>query len=116
MACRTAFGAACFRTYGGLGYFHGGASLQDWVIPCITVEWPSQAQPVTVEVEPMAQVLSQRPRVTLVVHRASLLVEDAIPRPVDVVIRDAGSRMILFRSDSVTVTPDREEVAVSAGG
>ena len=106
-------GAACFRTYGGLGFFHGGASLQEWVIPCITVEWPSQAQPVTVEVEPMAQVLSQRPRVTLVVRRASLLVEDAIARQVDVVIRDARSRAILFRSSSVAVTPDREEVAVA---
>ena len=106
-------GAACFRTYGGLGFFHGGASLQEWVIPCMTVEWPSQAQPVTVEVEPMAQVLSQRPRVTLVVRRASLLVEDAIARQVDVVIRDARSRAILFRSSSVAVTPDREEVAVA---
>jgi hypothetical protein len=26
-------GVASFRTYGGSGYFHGGASLQEWVIP-----------------------------------------------------------------------------------
>ena len=113
-------GAACFRTYGGLGFFHGGASLQEWIIPCVTVEWPSQARPVSVEVEPMTQVLSQRPRVTLTVRRASLLVEDAIARQVDVVIRDAQSRAILFRSPPVTVTPDREQVAVAltavAGG
>lgn len=106
-------GAACFRTYGGLGFFHGGASLQEWVIPCMTVEWPSQARPVNVEMEPMAQVLSQRPRVTLMVRRASLLVEDAIARQVDVVIRDAQSRAILFRSLSVTVTPDREQVTMA---
>ena len=106
-------GAACFRTYGGLGFFHGGASLQEWIIPCVTVEWPSQAQPVNVTVEPAAQVLSQRPRVTLLVRRGSLLVEDAIARQVDVVIRDARSRTILFRSPVVAVTPDREEVAVA---
>jgi hypothetical protein len=61
----------------------------------------------------MAQVLSQRPRVTLMVRRASLLVEDAIARQVDVVIRDAQSRAILFRSPSVTVTPDREQVTMA---
>ena len=106
-------GAACFRTYGGLGFFHGGASLQEWIIPCVTVEWPSQAQPVNVAVEPAAQVLSQRPRLTLLVRRSSLLVEDAIARQVDVVIRDARSRTILFRSPVVAVTPDREQVAVA---
>ena len=79
----------------------------------MTVEWPSQAQPVKVEVEPATQVLSQRPRVTLLVRRGSLLVEDAIARQVDVVIRDARSRAILFRSPVVTVTPDREQVAVA---
>jgi hypothetical protein len=106
-------GAACFRTYGGLGFFHGGAALQEWIIPCVTVEWPSQAQPVNVAMEPMAQVLSQRPRVTLLVRRGSLLVEDAIARQVDVVIRDARSRAILFRSPVVAVTPDREQMAVA---
>ena len=35
-------GAANFRAYGGLGYFHGGASLQEWIIPCIKIEWPQR--------------------------------------------------------------------------
>ena len=39
-------GAASFQTYGGLGYFHGGASLQEWIIPCLQIEWPVKAQPV----------------------------------------------------------------------
>lgn len=106
-------GAACFRTYGGLGYFHGGAALQEWIIPCLALEWPVQAQPVMVEVEPLPQVLSQRPRVTLAVRRHSLLVEDAIARPVDVVMRDTQSHAILFRSPIVTATPDRDQLVIT---
>lgn len=105
-------GAASFRTYGGLGYFHGGASLQEWIIPCIAIEWPMKARPVDLELVPSEQVLSQRPRVSLRVQRASLLVEDATPREVDVVIRDAGRRTILFRSDPTAVTPDRDQISI----
>jgi hypothetical protein len=111
---RVAFpsGAASFRTYGGLGYFHGGASLQEWVIPCITVEWPSQAQPVGVELQALPHLLTQRPRVTLTVQRGSLLPEDAIAREVDLVIRDAQQRTIIFRSQPVSVTPDLSELSI----
>jgi hypothetical protein len=105
-------GAACYRAYGGLGFFHGGASLQEWIIPCIAVEWPSQARPVDVTLEALPQVLSQRQRVTLRVQRSGLLLEDAIPRQVDIVIRETRARTILFRSERVTVTPDRDEVIV----
>jgi hypothetical protein len=96
-----------------MGFFHGGASLQEWIIPCVTIQWPMQARPVSMQLEPMPQVLSQRPRVTLNVQRGSLLVEDAIPRQVEVLIRDAQSRTILFRSAPVTVTPDRDLVQVT---
>jgi hypothetical protein len=105
-------GAACFRTYGGLGFFHGGASLQEWIIPCIKIEWPLQARPVQVALAPLPRILSQQPRVTIMVQRASLLVEDTIPRRIDVVVRDAASRTILFRSAPETITPDRDQVAV----
>jgi hypothetical protein len=105
-------GAACYRAYGGLGFFHGGASLQEWIIPCIAVEWPSQARPVNVTLEALPQVLSQRQRVTLRVQRSGLLLEDAIPRQVDIVIRETRARTILFRSERVTITPDRDEVIV----
>ncbi len=111
---RVAFpsGAASFRTYGGLGYFHGGASLQEWIIPSIAVEWPSQAQPVQVELQPLPHVLTQRPRVTLTVQRGSLLPEDAIAREVDIVIRDSQQRTIIFRSQPVSATPDLNELSV----
>jgi len=107
------YGAASFRAYGGLGYFHGGASLQEWIIPCLKVEWPLQARPVGVALQPLPQVLGQRQRIPLLVERGSLLIEDATPRQVEVVIRDAGTHRILFRSLAVSITPDRELVDVT---
>lgn len=103
-------GAASFRAYGGLGYFHGGASLQEWIIPCVAVQWPLEARPVQVEIEPLDRVLSQRPTVTLNVIPASLLLEEALPRQVEVLIRHAQTRAILFRSPPQTVTPDQSQV------
>ncbi len=102
-------GAASFRAYGGLGYFHGGGSLQEWIIPCVSIEWPLEAKPVQVEIEPLVQVLLQCPTVTINVLAASLLLEEAIPRQVEVLIRHAQTRAILFRSRPQTVTPTQAQ-------
>lgn len=107
-------GAASFRAYGGLGYFHGGASLQEWVIPCVTIEWPLGSRPVEVELLPLANVLGERPKVSLLIVRPNFLVEESIPRQVDIVIRDAQQNTILFRSKTISVTPDQERVSVAA--
>ncbi|MCL4835285.1 MAG: PglZ domain-containing protein [Caldilineaceae bacterium] len=106
-------GAACFRTYGGLGYFHGGASLQEWIIPCIVVEWPQTAQPVDVQIEPIERILSQRPKIVLNVSTGSLLREDNIPRQVEIVVRNAESQAILFRSQTVTATGEVAQIEVA---
>lgn len=102
-------GAANWSAYGGLGYFHGGASLQEWAIPCVQIEWPLEARPVQVTIEPLSMVLSVRPKVTLRMTRGSMFVEDTLPRQVEVLIWDAAATppAILFRSSMVQVTPDQ---------
>jgi len=107
-----ASGATCFRAYGGLGYFHGGASLQEWIIPCVKIEWPQQAKPINITLQPIEQILSVRPKIMLSVVREGIFIEDAIPRQVEVRIRDARKKTLLFRSASRTITPDQEEVPV----
>ncbi len=99
-------GAASFRAYGGLGYFHGGASLQEWITPSLLVEWPVQAQPVQVSLQPMDRILSLKPKVSVEVLASSLIREDSIPRSIEVVVRHAKTRVILFESDPVTARPD----------
>ncbi len=106
-------GAASFRAYGGLGYFHGGASLQEWIIPCIKIEWPQKASPVYVRVQPIEQILSLRPKIILEIERDGMFIEDTIPRQVEVRLLDARQKMILFHSEPKTITPDQEQVAVA---
>jgi len=106
-------GASCWSAYGGLGYFHGGASLQEWVIPCIKIEWPQTAQPVNVIIQPLEHVLSVRPRVIVHVERESMFIEDALPRHIEIVIRHGSERRILFRSAQTEITPSQDQVAIS---
>ncbi|MFO7631574.1 MAG: PglZ domain-containing protein [Caldilinea sp.] len=106
-------GAASFRAYGGLGYFHGGASLQEWIIPCIALEWPQRARPVTVALQPVGHILSQQPKVRLTVTADSLLREESIGRTVEVVMRNQQTQSILFRSQPVRVTMEQELVEVT---
>jgi hypothetical protein len=105
-------GAASFRAYGGLGYFHGGASLQEWIIPCIKIEWPQKAHPVNVKIQPIEQILSLRPKIMLEIEHDEMFIEDTISRQVKVRLLDAQQKTILFRSDPITITPDQEEVAI----
>ncbi|MGH2409257.1 MAG: hypothetical protein ACRDGS_02695, partial [Chloroflexota bacterium] len=106
-------GAATFKTYGGRGYYHGGGSLQEWVIPCLKVEWPVAAKPVELEIQPLKAILSLRPRITVEVRLPSLLIEDALPRNIGARIRDAATQIILFRAAEHLVTPDAGTVTIS---
>ncbi len=103
-------GTASWSAYGKLGYFHGGASLQEWIIPAIQIEWPTKAQPVHVIIQSVKHILSAQPRLTLRVERSSMFVEDALPRHVEVLIRHASERTILFRSTHLQITPNQESV------
>src|SRR6266487_2772308 len=106
-------GAACFRAYGGLGYFHGGASLQEWIIPCIKIEWPQKASPVNVRIQPIEQILSLRPKIILEIERDGMFIEDTIARQVEVRLLDTRQKTILFHSASKTITPDLEQVSIT---
>lgn len=55
-----------FRTYGGLGFFHGGVTLQEMVTPVIAVAWPEKAQKTGVVLKPIEQITSLAQRVEIV--------------------------------------------------
>jgi PglZ domain. len=104
-------GTACFRTYGGLGYFHGGASLQEWIVPCLKIEWPVKARPVEITIQPVAHILSLRHKIILEVQHKSLFDNnDQLTREVEIIVRDNQHKQILFRSQRVIVMPDQTQV------
>jgi len=97
-----------------LGYFHGGASLQEWIIPCIKIEWPQKAHPVNVRIQPIEHILSLRPKIILEIERDEMFIEDTIPRQVVVSLLDPQQKkdQIIFSSEPTTITPDQEQVAI----
>jgi broad specificity phosphatase PhoE len=102
-----ASGASCFRTYGGLGFFHGGASLQEWIVPCLKIEWPGKAKYVKITIQRIDQILSLRPKIVLDIVREHS-VEQALARQIEVRIREQERNLVLFRSKPVMATPDPE--------
>jgi hypothetical protein len=52
-----------FKTYGRIGFFHGGATLQELVTPVVTVRWPRKAKKTDVVLKPISQITSLAQRV-----------------------------------------------------
>ena len=67
----------------------------------------------TVDLEPVTRILSARPKLTLHIAAGRLLREDAIPRQLEVVIRQRQTRAILFRSEQVTATTETPQLEVT---
>jgi hypothetical protein len=106
-------GAACFRAYGGLSFFHGGASLQEWIVPCIKIEWPHRAKPIRVTLQKVPQILSLRQKIILEIQQEKFFDDTILPRQVEVVIREAKQQTILFHTDPRMIMPEAEQRQVS---
>ena len=52
-----------FETYGGIGYFHGGATLQELIIPVITVTYPKKSKKIGVVIKPVDQITTLEQRI-----------------------------------------------------
>jgi hypothetical protein len=61
---------------------------------------------------PLPKILSLKVRLTLRVTKTGLFADDALPRRVSAVIRNAATGTILFRSDEISVTPDLDTAVV----
>lgn len=104
-------GAGCFRTYGSLGYFHGGASLQEWIVPCMRIEWPAAALPVHVTIVHIDKILSLRAKIELEVQHTTLI-DDTLARQIIVKVLNATTKQQLFSSQPQFVTPKEDRIFV----
>jgi len=108
-----------FKTYGGLGFFHGGATLQELVIPIVTVKWPKKARKVQVVLKPITQITSVEPKVEVspgtVQHEMfSDVDENLMARQVMVKVMHVNSGKLLFKSKvAVTVEPGGGTLVIS---
>ena len=102
---------SAFKTYGGLGYFHGGATLQELVIPVVHVAWPPKTVQTPVVLKPVQYIASEKPRVQIeagVTDAQSTFFADAgqIARRVEIRVREASGGYVVFRhGEPVAVDP-----------
>jgi hypothetical protein len=106
-----------FKTYGGLGFFHGGATLQELIIPVVVVQWPAKASKVSVVLKPVVQIISETPRVQVEAGIGGMTLfgpdEKQLARRVLVKVRDLATGKLVFKhSEPVTVEPGGEPATV----
>ncbi len=95
-----------WRTYGGLGFFHGGATLQELVIPVVSVSWPAKATKIGVVLKPIVNISSRRPRVEVQAASDSLFAtEGQVGRRVVVKVQDSMGRVVFRHAEPELVKP-----------
>jgi hypothetical protein len=103
-----------FKAYGGLGFFHGGATLQELVIPIIVAHWPKAARKTRVVLKPITEITSLTPRIEIgpgtavQVDLSGALDASLLSRDVFVKVIDPKTGKVIFRSEKVHIEPGGE--------
>jgi hypothetical protein len=97
-----------FRTYGGLGFFHGGATMQEAIIPVISMHWPRKAKKVQVVLKDLPQITSLSPRVGVAPAQVQTdmftdVDGNAMGRQIVVKIIDPANGKVVFRTESAVL-------------
>jgi hypothetical protein len=65
LECRVPRSVNAFRTYGRIGFFHGGATLQELITPVVVFRWPKKAEKIAAVLTPLTEIASLKPRVEI---------------------------------------------------
>lgn len=93
-----------FKTYGGLGFFHGGATLQELIIPIVIAHYPKRAKKIAVVLKPITEITSLTPRIEIgpgtpvQVDLSGTLDTNLLSRNVFVKVIDPNTGKIIFKS------------------
>lgn len=106
-----------FKTYGGLGFFHGGTTLQELVIPVLKAQWSTKAEKIGVVIKPLEQITSLTQRVEIapaVVQQEVFGGVDAnlTSREVMAKVIDPVTNKRLFKSPKVSIGPEDESMSL----
>jgi hypothetical protein len=117
LECRVPRSVNAFRTYGGIGFFHGGATLQELVTPVVVFRWPKKAEKVAAVLTPVTEITSVKPRVEVRpgASQTTMFGADAklMSRQVIVKVVEPRSGRRLFKSQSYAVEPEGPAVTVA---
>jgi len=102
MECLVPRSVNAFKTYGGLGYFHGGATLQELVIPVLIARWPRKGKKVGVVLKPVDKITSLVQRVEFVPAASQNNLfgqadDNLLGREVEIKVVDPESNRLIFK-------------------
>jgi len=92
-------------------FFHRGATLQEWLIPLVCIQWAKKSQKTGIVLKPIAEITTQEPIVEIEPEtrgKKNLFGEIEgiyLGRQIMVKVRDAASGKVLFKSGAVAVSP-----------
>lgn len=111
LECLTPRSVNASKTYGGIGFFHRGTTLQEWLIPLVCIQWTKKAKKTGIVLKPVAEITTLEPVVEIEPEtrgKKNLLGEidgSYLGRQIAVKIRDAASGKILFKSGDIAISP-----------
>ncbi|NIM13881.1 MAG: PglZ domain-containing protein [Candidatus Aminicenantes bacterium] len=102
-----------FKTYGGLGYFHGGASLQEIIIPVIKINYPAKSIKTPVVLKPVEYISSEIPIVQVEAgvptgQRTLFPDNTQLSRRIIIKVKEPDTGKLVFRH--------KDAVVIEAGG
>jgi hypothetical protein len=108
----------CFKTHGRIGFFHGGATLQELVTPVVIARWPKKARKSGVVLKPLGQITSLSPKVEVAPGSGEKdllgsVDENLLGRNVLVKIIIPASGKVLFKSKRAVVVEPGGETRVA---
>ena len=98
-----------FKTYGGLGFFHGGLTLQEWIIPIVSVHFPQKGQKIGGVLKPVSLITSLSQRIQVAPQATQLDLfggqahENYLSRPVIIKVVQPFTGKVIFKSKKQSI-------------
>jgi hypothetical protein len=111
LECLTPRSVNAFKAYGGMGFFHRGATLQEWLIPLVCIQWQKKARKTGIILKPISEITTLEPVIEVEPEtrgKKNLFGEidgSYLGRQIVIKVRDAASGKVLFKSAAVPVSP-----------
>lgn len=112
------WGTRAFKSYGGLGFFHGGVSLQESVIPVMVIESTEKKTERKVKIAPIDHIDSITPRIQIQAFTAgqtALVSETQSPQEITIKVRiwTAERELVFTHSENQKIKTDNNPIVVT---
>lgn len=106
---------SAFKTYGNKGFYHGGTTLQEVIIPFVTITWSKKFEKIGVVIKPIQEIATMEPRIEVEPTNLqnNLFGEGIVDRQIRLKIKDMLTGKLLFISSVETIKPSDAKRVIS---